>query len=98
MIEIGKEDVMALAKAAEHLPSRRNGQKPATSTLYRWTSNGVKGIKLEYLQVGSTRCTSIEALQRFFGRLTAEGGSLDDDPLLANDSQRIREKLDAAGF
>jgi hypothetical protein len=33
--------------------------------------DGVKGIKLESLVVGGTRCTSIEALQRFFDALTA---------------------------
>ena len=33
--------------------------------------NGVRGIRLESIVVGATRCTSVAALQRFFDALTA---------------------------
>ncbi len=37
--------------------------------LYRWATEGLRGVHLETIQVGGTLCTSIEALQRFFERL-----------------------------
>jgi hypothetical protein len=45
------------------------------STIYRWATAGVAGVKLETIRVGGTLCTSFEALQRFFERLT-EGNSV----------------------
>jgi hypothetical protein len=30
----------------------------------------MKGVRLETIQVGGTRCTSMEALERFFHRLS----------------------------
>ena len=70
MIDIAKEQVVTLADATAYVPRRRKGKRPAKSTLYRWTENGVNGVRLEFLQCGSTRCTSVEALQRFLERLT----------------------------
>ena len=70
MIDTATESLLSLAQAAHGLPRRRRGRKTHVSTLYRWTATGCRGVLLEYVQVGSTRCTSREALQRFFGRLT----------------------------
>ena len=64
------ETIVSLADAAKELPRRRRGQKTHVSTLFRWTTVGCRGIVLESLQVGGTRCTSREALQRFFDRLS----------------------------
>jgi hypothetical protein len=63
------EEVISLPTAAKLLPRRRGGKKVHTSTIYRWTVTGLRGIVLESLQIGGTRCTSREALQRFFERL-----------------------------
>ncbi|MBN2025123.1 MAG: DUF1580 domain-containing protein [Pirellulales bacterium] len=52
------------------LPARRAGKRPHVSCLYRWSTAGCKGEVLETLQVGGTRCTSREALARFFRRLS----------------------------
>jgi len=70
-IDIASEQVVTLTDACKHLPQRRGGKRPALPTLYRWTNEGTRGIRLEYTMIGSTRCTSLEALQRFFDRLTA---------------------------
>ena len=35
---------------------------------------GLRGVRLEYVQVGNTRCTSKEALARFFEQLKAAYG------------------------
>lgn len=68
-IELGNESILTLTEAAKLLPRRRAGRKPHVSTLYRWASNGLKGVVLETVQVGGTTCTSQEALQRFFNCL-----------------------------
>ena len=64
-----REELLSLSDAARLLPRRRGGRKVHTTTLYRWTATGLKGVVLESLQVGGTRCTSREALGRFFARL-----------------------------
>ena len=68
-IDVFEEEVLTLAEAAKVLPRRRRGRKVHTATLYRWASSGIRGVKLETVQVGGTRCTSKEALQRFFDEL-----------------------------
>jgi hypothetical protein len=80
MIDISSETVVTLTEAAHRLPPRRGGKRPNVATLFRWTTEGVRPkngdpdaprIKLEWGMVGSTRCTSLEALQRFIDVLTA---------------------------
>ena len=64
------ETIISLADAAKELPQRRRGRKTHVSCLYRWSTLGCRGVVLETLQCGGTRCTSREALQRFFERLS----------------------------
>jgi hypothetical protein len=69
-IDITKERVVTFREAAKHYcPRRRRGRKPHISTFYRWADKG-----LETIQVGGQRCTSVEALQRFFDRSTEPSG------------------------
>jgi hypothetical protein len=79
MIDSASETLISLAQAANELPRRRRGRKTHVSTLFRWTTAGCRGIVLETLQVGGTRCTSKEALQRFFERLSEsrQAGAID---------------------
>jgi len=70
MIDISTEEVLTFSEACKRIPSRRRGKAPNIATLYRWTNQGIRGVRLEYVMVGGTRCTSVEALQRFFDRLT----------------------------
>jgi hypothetical protein len=72
MIDISLEDTFSLTEAAKRLPCRRRGVRPNVATLYRWAQIGCRGIRLETICVGATRCTSMEALQRFFDALTAQ--------------------------
>ncbi len=71
MIDSASETLISLADAAGELPRRRQGRKTHVSTLFRWTTSGCRGVVLESLQCGATRCTSRQALQRFFERLSA---------------------------
>lgn len=70
MIDSTIETVISLADAAKELPRRRRGRRTHISCIYRWSTVGCRGVVLETLQVGGTRCTSREALQRFFERLS----------------------------
>lgn len=66
----GIEELLPLALAVEWLPTRRRGKPPHAATLFRWAAKGLNGVKLEIVQVGGTKCTSREALARFFQKLT----------------------------
>jgi hypothetical protein len=67
-----EEQIVPPVIAAKDVPGRRGGKKTHVSTIYRWMTVGCKGIVLESIQVGGTLCTSREALQRFFDRLSAQ--------------------------
>ena len=76
-IDVFNEEVVSFAEAAKRLPKVRNGKKLHLSTLFRWAQTGKIAkdgmrIHLETIQIGGTKCTSLEALQRFFDRLTVE--------------------------
>jgi len=71
MIDVSSEHLISLTEAARSLPPRRAGKRPHVSCIYRWTVAGCRGIVLESVQIGGTRCTSREALARFFEALTA---------------------------
>src|SRR3954453_17662770 len=71
MIDSASETLISLAQAAGDLPRRRRGRKTHVSTLYRWATVGCRGVVLESIQIGASRCTSREALQRFYERLSA---------------------------
>jgi hypothetical protein len=88
MIDPNSEVVISLAEAARDLPRRRAGKKPHVSCLYRWTTSGCRGVLLESVQIGGTRCTSKEALARFFRRLTTDDFS--DMPAARSVAQRQR--------
>jgi hypothetical protein len=90
-INVQDEQVISLREACGLLPRRRAGKKPAIETLYRWSLRGCRGIKLETVQVGGTRCTSREALQRFCDALTAAAGTSTASVAQAVDCRRRAE-------
>src|SRR3954452_15249422 len=94
MIDSGSESLLTLAQAAEQLPRRRKGRKTHVSTLYRWTTAGCRGVRLDTIQVGATRCTSREALQRFFEQLSQR--SRGDAIPAGGRSIALRPRQDAA--
>ena len=83
MIDPLTEHIVSLTEASRLLPARRGGKRPHVSCLYRWTTSGCRGVILEAIQIGGTRCTSREALARFFARLTHR-----DDPRDVHHSDR----------
>lgn len=102
MVDVLSEQAVTLTNACKILPERRKGKKPNVATLYRWSTIGVRGVVLETIQVGGTRCTSREALQRFFDRLTAKSAGNPAPAGLPQSRRREVERaervLDAAGI
>jgi len=82
------ERLISLSAAAKLLPARRGGKRPHVSCIYRWTTAGCRGVVLESTQVGGTRCTSLEALSRFFASLTATNDT--SSPAARTSGQRER--------
>ena len=89
-INISTEDVFPLTEAPKRLPPRR-GKRCAISTPYRWAQHGLRGVRLETIQVGGTKCTSLQALQRFCDRLSSA-----DSPQTYRTVARRRRAAEAA--
>ena len=70
MIDSSSEQLLTLTEAARLCPRRRGGRPTHVSCVYRWTKSGCKGVILDSIQVGGTRCTSRAAMARFFEALT----------------------------
>ena len=99
MIDSASETLITLIQAADELPRRRRGRKTHISTLFRWSTAGCRGVVLETIQVGRTRCTSREALQRFFERLSRPvhegavgGGQCQNGPVVGRRSLAQRQR------
>ena len=75
MIDLSVEKLLTFSEVASILPRRRRGRKTAVTTIYRWASRGLHGVRLETIQVGGSLCTSREALQRFFQQLDRSSAS-----------------------
>lgn len=88
MIDPLSEQVISLTEAARLLPRRRRGKRPHISCIYRWTVSGCKGVILDSTQVGGTRCTSREALARFFAALSAASGTPATVAVTSGDSEK----------
>jgi hypothetical protein len=84
------------------IPQRRNGSRLNISTLYRWVHRGLKGIKLESVAVGGQRCTSLEALDRFFNCLShcvaEQPTAVSPLPPLRRNTTQIEKQLDEYGL
>jgi hypothetical protein len=91
MIDPNTEELITLCQATRLIPSARNGKKTAVSTLFRWASKGVKGIRLETLQVGGAQRTSKQALTRFYQALSAKAGLLTEIPEQSSAAKRQAE-------
>jgi Protein of unknown function (DUF1580) len=70
MIDCHSEHVISFPQASDESPRRRKGRKIHVSCFYRWSTVGCRGVILETIQIGGNRCTSREALMRFYARLS----------------------------
>jgi len=66
------DELISLRDAASELPRRRAGKKVSVQCVYRWTLHGCRGVRLQFTQVGATRCTTRRWLAQFFAALTRQ--------------------------
>jgi hypothetical protein len=101
MIDSQTEHVIPFTQASDESPRRRKGRKIHVSCFYRWSTVGCRGVILETIQIGGTRCTSREALQRFFERLSefrqagAVGGQTSSVPSVGSRTLAQRQRASA---
>ena len=74
-IDLSREKLIPFGQLARSLPRRRSGRPISPSTIHRWRSNGLKGIRLEAVRVGGAWHTTEDAFKRFVAKLTAEAVS-----------------------
>ena len=101
MIDIAHEQLFSLTEAVRclPLPRRRKGARPHVSTLYRWAQRGCRGVRLETIRCGGTLCTSVEALQRFFDRLSGVNHNVGTQAApMTQAVERAQSQLDEAGI
>jgi len=98
MIDIRSEMIVTLRTAARRLPRRRRGRRTHVSTLHRWARRGLGGVRLETLKVGGATCTSVEALQRFFDRLSGGTEAQQRSATPTADNVRTARQLDRIGI
>lgn len=90
------ETVMKLAEAGRKCP----GGPVSPPTVYRWSKQGIEGVRLETLNIGGVCHTSAEALQRFFEAVTAakESQAHTSDGEVADRSERTAQELQELGL
>ena len=98
MIDPTSETLLSLTEAAKGLPRRRAGKKPHVSTLYRWSTAGCRGVVLETVQIGGTRCCTSQSLARFFRKLTQNAGLDPGQPETPKRHQSRRRREVAAAI
>lgn len=64
-INITDNNLLTLREAVQELPRKRRGRTIHRSTIYRWATTGVHGVRLETVKIGGQLYTTIEALERF---------------------------------
>jgi hypothetical protein len=64
-------DVLSLTQAARLLPPLRGGRPVHPATLWRWSSQGIRGIRLPIARVGGTAVTTRAALRQFLADVEA---------------------------
>lgn len=90
MIDLTKEKALGCDQAAQKVPPV-NGKTPNPSTVFRWITVGLKGVKLEHARIGRRIVTTEAALQRFFARLA----EADHEPTPVRTSRSSRPRSES---
>ena len=66
MLDMHNTDLIPLSRALIHLPHTSEGKTISRTTLHRWATQGLRGrLKIETVQIGGRRYTSLTAIQAF---------------------------------
>ena len=88
MTQFQNGKLITLAEAAKGLPGR-----PHISTLHRWRTRGVAGIKLRTLKVGGRRVVEVAELHRF---IEATAAAADGKPAPVRTTKTRQRAIEAA--
>jgi len=90
-----QDNLIPLGKAARLLPF-----KPNPTTLWRWRTRGVRGHKLETVNIGGRVYTSLDALNEFVAAINASGGCTPPPVSKRREAElrRVDAELDRAGL
>lgn len=97
-IDLFTETVVPLGAYPDHVP-KLNGRRLHRTAAYRYAKRGVRGVKLEVVQLPSGLCTSREAIQRFIERLTQARNNSQPplkDPARKDDRQQHQVEAEIA--
>jgi len=105
-IRLSESKLIPISEVPPLLP-RFGSKKIHKSTVWRWCSKGLKGVRLEHVKIGRRICTTRDALDRFFDSLaekdTMEGFRVptDSDSQVRHRRHQItdaKRTLEDAGF
>lgn len=65
---MNENQFLTLAQAAKRIPTS-NGKGVSTQTMFRWVSQGCRGVRLESVRFGRRICVTPQALQDFAEKL-----------------------------
>ncbi len=91
------EELLTFAEAAKVLPQRRGGSKVETSTLWRWSRRGSRGVVLRTIRVGGNVYVSREALMDFISARSAVDHA-PQQPMPSTAAKRAMRQLDKMGL
>lgn len=90
------DDLLTFAQAAKLLPRRRGGSKAATSTIWRWSRTGSRGVILRVVHVGGNVYVPRSALVEFIEQRSAVDHA-PQHPSPTTSSRRALQELDRMG-
>ena len=70
-----RENFVTLREATDAIPMR-HGNRVHKTTVQRWASHGIRGVRLEVTRVGGRCLTSHEAVTRFLQSVNAKAGAM----------------------
>lgn len=73
-------------------------RQPHPGSILRWAERGVSGVKLETLFVAGERCTSEEALIRFFEESTAAKNKNKRSATQDSDNATLQREAESLGI
>jgi len=91
------EELLTFAEAARLLPRRRRGSKAATSTIWRWSRNGSRGVVLRVVRVGGNVYVPRSALLDFIATRSAVDHA-PQQPMPTTASKRAMKELERLGM
>ena len=92
-IDLASDKLLTLAAACKMLPHR-----PSPSTLWRWRTHGVNGVKLECVRAGNRWYTTAAAMCEFLRRQTEVTTRTADQESGDQRSEEMLARLKKAGL